>query len=98
MSGGFNVAPAEVEGLLQGSPKILSAAVVGVPDEYLGEVGVAFVVGVPGVEGLTAEYVVDYARKVMANYKVPRRVEVLAEMPLNATGKVTKNELRARLV
>lgn len=98
VSGGFNVAPAEVEGLLQGSPKILSAAVVGVPDEYLGEVGVAFVVGVPGVEGLTAEYVVDYARKVMANYKVPRRVEVLAEMPLNATGKVTKNELRARLV
>lgn len=97
ISGGFNVAPAEVEGVLASWDKVVSAAVVGIPDEYLGEVGAAFVIPAPGVD-LTAEEVIAYSRGVMANYKVPRRVEIVSELPLNATGKIVKNELRARLL
>lgn len=97
ISGGFNVAPAEVEGVLASWDRVMTAAVVGVPDEYLGEVGAAFVIPAPGVE-LTAEEVIAYSREVMANYKVPRRVEIVSDLPLNATGKILKNELRARLV
>lgn len=97
ISGGFNVAPAEVEGVLCSWDKITSAAVVGVPDEYLGEVGAAFVVPAPAVT-LTSDEVIAYSREVLANYKVPRRVEIVSELPLNATGKIVKAELRARLV
>jgi acyl-CoA synthetase (AMP-forming)/AMP-acid ligase II len=96
VSGGFNVAPAEVEGMLTAWDKITTAAVVGIPDEYLGEAGAAFVIPAPGVT-LTPDEVISYAREVMANYKVPRRVEVVSELPLNATGKILKGELRARL-
>ncbi|HMC40975.1 MAG TPA: AMP-binding protein [Acidimicrobiales bacterium] len=97
ISGGFNVAPAEVEGMLAAWEKITTAAVVGIPDEYLGEVGAAFVIPAPGAS-LTPEEVISYSRDVMANYKVPRRVEIVSELPLNATGKILKNELRDRLV
>jgi acyl-CoA synthetase (AMP-forming)/AMP-acid ligase II len=95
--GGFNVAPAEVEGILASWDKVAAAAVVGIPDDHFGEVGAAFVVAADGVE-LTPADVVDYARSAMANYKVPRRVELVDALPLNATGKVLKAELRARLV
>ncbi|MGE0880275.1 MAG: hypothetical protein AB7O61_16655 [Acidimicrobiia bacterium] len=94
--GGFNVAPAEVEGLLQRFEKVGQAAVIGIPDDHFGEVGMAFVVPRPGVE-LTAADVVAFARDKMANYKVPRRVEIVDALPLNATGKVLKNELRSRV-
>jgi acyl-CoA synthetase (AMP-forming)/AMP-acid ligase II len=97
ISGGFNVAPAEIEGVLAAWDNITTAAVVGIPDEYLGEVGAAFVIPAPGAE-ITPEEVISYARDVMANYKVPRRVEIVHELPLNATGKILKSELRARLV
>jgi len=93
--GGFNVAPAEVEKALTGMPGIAQVAVVGVPDDYFGEVGAAFVIPAPGVE-LTSDDVQAYAREHLANFKVPRRVVLVEEFPVNATGKVLKNQLRAQ--
>jgi HIP---CoA ligase len=93
--GGFNAYPAEIEGMLLRHPDVAQVAVVGVPDERLGEVGVAFVVARPG-HTVDADAIVEWSRAEMANYKVPRRVEVVDELPLNASGKVLKYELRAR--
>jgi acyl-CoA synthetase (AMP-forming)/AMP-acid ligase II len=93
--GGFNAYPAEIESLLLAHPEIAQAAVVGVPDERLGEVGVAFVV--PTVDTTPdPDEIIAWARDRMANYKVPRRVIVVDELPLNASGKVLKFELRER--
>jgi acyl-CoA synthetase (AMP-forming)/AMP-acid ligase II len=94
--GGFNAYPAEIESLLLGHPAIAQAAVVGVPDDRLGEVGVAFVVARHGWVVDPAE-VVAWARENMANYKAPRQVLVVDALPLNASGKVLKFELRDRL-
>jgi acyl-CoA synthetase (AMP-forming)/AMP-acid ligase II len=93
--GGFNAYPAEIENLMLGHPDIKSVAVIGVPDERLGEVCMAFVVPEGGAS-VTPEEVMTWSRDHMANYKAPRRVEILDELPLNATGKVMKEELRAR--
>jgi acyl-CoA synthetase (AMP-forming)/AMP-acid ligase II len=93
--GGFNCYPAEVENLLYASGWFAQVAVVGVPDERMGEVGVAFVVPAPGARFSPAD-VITWARENMANYKVPRRVEIVDGLPLNASGKVLKYELRAR--
>jgi acyl-CoA synthetase (AMP-forming)/AMP-acid ligase II len=93
--GGFNAYPAEIENLLLGHPAISRAAVVGMPDERLGEVGMAFVVPEPG-EALAPQDVVAWSRTAMANYKVPRAVEIVDELPVNAAGKVEKDVLRAR--
>jgi HIP---CoA ligase len=92
--GGFNVAPAEVEGILTSWEKVSAAAVIGIPDQHYGEVGAAFVVPAPGID-LQPEDVVTYASKVMANYKVPRMVQIVEALPLNATGKILRNELRS---
>jgi acyl-CoA synthetase (AMP-forming)/AMP-acid ligase II len=97
--GGFNAYPAEIEGTLLGHPGISQVAVVGVPDPRLGEVGRAFVVPRPGTdpESLAAELqLTGWARDQMANYKVPRTVRIVEALPLNASGKVLKTELRAR--
>lgn len=94
--GGFNVYPAEVENLMLGDTRIAQVAVVGAPDERMGEVGVAFVVLRPEADA-TADEIAAWCREHMANYKVPRRVEIVDALPLNATGKVLKYELRARL-
>jgi HIP---CoA ligase len=93
--GGFNAYPAEIENALLRHPDIRQAAVVGIPDERLGEVGMAFVVTAPGALA-TGDEIVAWCREEMANYKVPRRVEIVGELPVNATGKVLKEELRAR--
>jgi HIP---CoA ligase len=93
--GGFNAYPAEIENLLLRHPRIAQAAVIGIPDERLGEVGKAFVVLDPGPP-LDAAEIIRWARAEMANFKVPRAVEFLDALPLNATGKVVKDELRAR--
>jgi len=90
--GGFNVYPAEVEQALARMPGVTDAAVVGVPDERLGEVGKAFVVR--RAAGLSTEDVVAYCKGVLANYKVPRQVEFLDVLPRNASGKVLKFRLR----
>jgi len=95
--GGFNAYPAEIEDLLLRHPRIAQAAVIGVPDDRLGEVAKAFVVLDAGPP-LDASEIVEWARAEMANFKVPRSVEFLDELPVNATGKVVKDELRARAV
>ncbi len=93
--GGFNAYPAEIENLLMGHDAIGQVAVIGVPDERMGEVGMAFVVPRPGAS-IDADELIAWAREHMANYKVPRRVEIVDELPLNASGKVLKYELRDR--
>ena len=91
--GGENVYPREIEEFLYTHPAIAAAQVIGIPDERLGEVAAAFVIPRPGVQ-LSADDVVEWAHAHIANFKVPRRVEVVDELPLNATGKVDKNKLR----
>jgi len=93
--GGFNCYPAEIEGLMFEHEEIAQVAVIGVPDERMGEVAMAFVVPVPGCRP-TPEAIIAWCRDHMANYKVPRRVEVLDALPANAMGKVTKFVLRER--
>jgi acyl-CoA synthetase (AMP-forming)/AMP-acid ligase II len=93
--GGFNAYPAEIEGLMLEHPDLAQVAIVGVPDARMGEVGMAFVVPTAGHE-VDADAVLTWARAHMANYKVPRRLEVVDALPLNASGKVLKFELRAR--
>jgi acyl-CoA synthetase (AMP-forming)/AMP-acid ligase II len=93
--GGFNAYPAEIESLLLQHPGVQLAAVVGIPDERMGEVGMAFVVPKAG-QSVTADEVIAWSREQMANYKAPRRVAVVDALPLNASGKVLKHELRAR--
>ena len=92
--GGFNAYPAEIENVLTGHPDIREAAVIGVPDERLGEVGMAFVVVAPDAVA-TGDGIIEWSRERMANYKVPRTVELVGELPRNATGKVEKQALRA---
>ena len=92
--GGFNAYPAEIEGLLLRHPAISQVAVIGVPDDRMGEVGMAFVVPRPGAVAAPDE-IIAWAREEMANYKVPRHVEIVEALPLNASGKVLKTELRA---
>jgi acyl-CoA synthetase (AMP-forming)/AMP-acid ligase II len=94
--GGFNAYPAEIESMLLRHEAIAHVAVVGAPEERLGEVGVAFVVLRPGASLDEAE-LIAWSRERMANYKVPRRVIVVDALPMNATGKVLKYELRDRL-
>ncbi|MEV4739986.1 AMP-binding protein [Streptomyces sp. NPDC049555] len=95
--GGFNAYPAEIEQVLARHPGIADVAVVGVPDARLGEVGKAFAVRRPGVpEPVTAQALIAWARREMANYKVPRDVEFVPELPRNASGKVLKSALRER--
>lgn len=93
MVGGFNVYPAEVERLLGVHPKVAAIAVVGVPDDRMGEVPVAFVVLRPG-EVLSDSDFLAWARERVANFKVPRRMIVIDALPRNASMKVLKNELR----
>jgi acyl-CoA synthetase (AMP-forming)/AMP-acid ligase II len=89
ISGGFNVYPAEVEQALMRMEGVQDVAVVGVPDERLGEVGKAYVVGTA-----TADEVIAFAKERLANFKVPRLVETVDGLPRNLSGKVLKNELR----
>ena len=93
ISGGFNVYPAEVEKLLAVHPAIAMVAVVGVPDERMGEVGKAYVVLRPGAAATEAE-LIGWSRENMANYKVPRSFAFVEDLPRNASGKVLKTELR----
>jgi acyl-CoA synthetase (AMP-forming)/AMP-acid ligase II len=93
MVGGFNAYPAEIEDLLLGNEDIAQVAVIGVPDERMGEVGVAFVVPRVGA-ALSASEVTAWARQRMSNYKVPRHVRICAALPVNDVGKVMKDALR----
>ncbi|KKD09152.1 FadD3 family acyl-CoA ligase [Streptomyces sp. WM6386] len=89
--GGFNAYPAEIEGFLLQHPAVAQAAVVGVPDTRMGQVGKAFVVRHGRV---SAQELIAWSRERMAGYKVPRSVEFREELPIGATGKVLKDQLR----
>lgn len=93
ISGGFNCYPAEIERLLSAHPAIAQVAVVGTPDERLGEVGRAYVV-LHRNAVLTGAELISWARGQMSNYKVPCSVVFLPELPLSGAGKVLKHQLR----
>ena len=93
ISGGVNIYPREIEDHLHTHPAILEAAVVGVPDPEWGETLRAFVV-LRGGAALTELEVIDYCREKLADFKRPRKVTFLAELPRNPTGKILKRELR----
>ena len=94
--GGFNAYPAEIENMLLAHADIQQVAVIGIPDERMGEVPMAFVVP-RDPSTADADALVAWATDTMANYKVPRTIEFLDALPVNATGKVVKDELRARV-
>lgn len=93
--GGFNAYPAEIENALLAYPGVSQVAVVGVPDRRMGEVGMAFIVAKPNVSVVAAD-VIAWCRANMANYKVPRYIQLVDVLPMNASGKVLKFELRSR--
>nr|WP_315496106.1 malonyl-CoA synthase [uncultured Rhodoferax sp.] len=93
ISGGYNVYPAEIEGYINNLPGVAESAVVGVPDADFGEVGVAVVVPLAGATVDPAQ-VIATLKSMLANFKVPKRCVVVAELPRNAMGKVQKNLLR----
>ena len=99
--GGFNAYPAEIEAILRGHEAIGQVAVVGVPDERMGEVGCAYVVPAVGTADRAdtlelGRAILSWSRNAMANYKVPRSVVLVDALPVNASGKVLKRELRQR--
>lgn len=93
--GGFNCYPAEIEAALAENKQIAQSAVIGVPDERMGEVGCAYIVVKQGYELDEAE-VIRWSRERMSNYKVPRYVRFVDRLPVNASNKVLKNELLAQ--
>ncbi len=93
ISGGENVYPAEIEGVLAGHPQIAECAVVGVPDRTWGEVGHLVLVAAPGQELEVVDILASLAER-LARYKTPKHVSVLAALPRNGAGKVVKSELK----
>jgi len=95
--GGFNTYPAEIENFFLRHPKVLDVSIVGVPDPIMGEAVMAFVIPKAG-ESLTAEEIAAFARGKIANFKVPKYVEIVDSFPLTGSGKVQKFKQRAYAV
>jgi long-chain acyl-CoA synthetase len=95
--GGMNVYPREIEEVLMGHPAVSLVAVIGVPDEALGEEVKAFVIRKPGAM-ITEQELIAWSRETMAAFKYPRVVEFRDTLPMTATGKVLKRELRTAAV
>ncbi len=95
IAGGFNCYPAEIERVLAAHPSIAQVAIVGVPDERLGEVGKAFLVLRPNQQLDKTEFIA-WCKERVANYKVPRYVEAVESLPTNPSGKVMKFQLREK--
>ena len=93
IAGGFNCYPAEIERIIAAHPAVAQVAIIGVPDERLGEVGKACVVLRPGAT-LGEKELIGWCRDNMANYKVPRYAEMMPSLPTNPSGKVLKYQLR----
>lgn len=93
ITGGFNVYPAEIEQTLARIDGVVESAVIGVPDERMGEVGRALIVRRKGSD-LTEQDVLDFATEHLANFKRPRSVEFVESFPRNASGKILKTEFR----
>lgn len=89
--GGFNAYPAEIESYLLEHPAVDQVAVIGIPDDRLGQVSKAFVVT---REAISEDSLIAWSRERMAGFKAPRTITFLDQLPTNATGKVMKNELR----
>lgn len=96
ITGGYNVYPSEIEEHLSEHPKVAFVAVLGSKDDVMGEVGVAFVVPRPGAV-LSADEIKARCQVALAEYKIPRRVELRERLPLTALGKVDKMKLRGEL-
>ncbi|WP_229568651.1 FadD3 family acyl-CoA ligase [Rhodococcus sp. RDE2] len=96
ITGGFNVYPAEVEQVIARIPGVTGCAVIGAADDRLGEVGHAFITVREGTS-LSGNAVTEQCSAVLAKFKVPRRVTIVDELPRNASGKIDKVELRARV-
>lgn len=94
ISGGENVYPAEVENAIFGHPHVNEVAVIGIPHEKWGEAVKAVVSPKQGVEEVDTESVMAWARERIAGFKVPKSVDVIAELPRNASGKILRRELR----
>jgi long-chain acyl-CoA synthetase len=97
ITGGFNVAPTEVEGALRQHPDVVDAAVVGLPNEHSGEEVVAAIVVDPGTD-VDVEAIREFARGILTPYKVPRRIFVVDELPKSLIGKVLRRQVKERLV
>ena len=95
ISGGYNIYPREVEEVLYEHPRILEAAVIGVPHGYKGEVVKAYVVSKEGCE-LTEEEVIEFCKERLAPYKLPKEVEFVKDLPKSMIGKVLRRELREK--
>jgi long-chain acyl-CoA synthetase len=97
IASGYKVWPREVEDILYQHPAVREAAVVGVPDPYRGETVAAYVALKSGYEGkVTVEELIEFCKQRMANYKYPRQVEILDDLPKTPTGKFLRRELRER--
>ncbi len=92
-TGGENVSSQEVESVILGHPHVNQVAVIGQPDEYWSEAVTAFIVPRPGQEIITEEIIL-FCKERMAGYKVPKKISVVAELPMSPTGKVLKRKLR----
>ena len=97
ISGGENVYPAEIENVLYQLPEVAEAAIIGVPNDRWGEVGLAVLALKPGAE-LDRATVVEHCVERLAKFKIPNDIAIVDELPRNATGKVLKRELRDRFV
>ncbi len=95
ISGGENIYPAEIEDVLYSNPKILEAAVIGVPDERWGESVKALIVLKDG-EVADEEEIIEFCRKRLGSFKVPRSVSFLRELPKSSSGKILKRILREK--
>ncbi|WP_408609527.1 AMP-binding enzyme [Anaerocolumna sedimenticola] len=92
--GGENVSTVEIENVLKRHRGIMDAAVIGVPDELLGEEIFAFIIKKPNAEALEKEVILDFAHKNMAKYKVPKYIVFVNSFPVSSSGKVRKSILR----
>jgi long-chain acyl-CoA synthetase len=92
LRGGYNVYPREVEEVLHAHPAVAIAAVIGIPDDRLGEEVKAFVVARLGTE-VSAQDLIDHCRERLAAYKYPRQIEFRESLPMTGAGKVQKREL-----
>lgn len=97
VASGYNIYPQEIEEVFYEHPKILEAAVIGVPDTYRGETVKAFVALKPG-ETLSEVELIEYSRTKLASYKVPKLIEFVDELPKSLVGKILRRELRDRKI
>jgi long-chain acyl-CoA synthetase len=93
LCGGYNVYPREIEEVLYTHPKILEVAVIGIKDPDRGEVPAAFITLKQG-ETTEPDEIKAYCKQNMAFYKLPQRVDIVPELPKNATGKILKRVIR----